>query len=390
MIGFAVPTSSLNVLIVDDDPLGRKLLTRSLENLGFGVIGCRDGLEALQILETGGPALLVLDYQMPELNGAQICELVRSHPNPEVAQTPIILLTAHSGEDQEIECLNAGADDFVTKPVNAAVLRARIDTHLRLHAMRRLLQDQKDELGSWREAHEQDLDRARLTQLALLPQRTPDLERWAVAAHYEPLIQVGGDIYDYQRLGNGSLLIWVADATGHGASAALLTTLTKLLFRHAIAENTTAQDIVRSVNRDLFGVFKGQSFMSAMCLVLSDDSEEIDLCGAGHPPAALLRKNGDREFLESAGPPIGLARELEIECSCATLEPGDALCLYTDGLLTPKKVATRNVTEDLRDVFQGGLPDPETFIAQSLDRARRESRDGKFTDDVTLVTAFRR
>ncbi len=103
------------------------------------MIECQSGFETMRLLEGGGPALVVLDYQMPDLNGAEVCELIRSSPDPEVAQSPIIMLTGHSNAEHEIECLRAGADDFVTKPVNLAVLRARIDTHRRLHAMRKQL-----------------------------------------------------------------------------------------------------------------------------------------------------------------------------------------------------------------------------------------------------------
>lgn len=381
---------TLNVLIVDDDRLGRKLLSRSLENHGFNVIECRDGREALQMLEESGPALLVLDYQMPEFNGAQICDLVRQSPDPDIAQTPIILLTAHSGEDHEIECLNAGADDFVTKPVNLAVLRARIETHLRLDALRRQLQSQKDELESWRASHEEDLDRARRTQLAILPQREPDLKNWAVAAHYQPLIQVGGDVYDYQRLTDGGMLLWVADATGHGASAALLTTLSKLLFRHAAAGHASPRRIIESVNRDLFGVFKGKSFMSTMCLRLYDDSPAVELCGAGHPPAVYLTGRGRPELIESASPPIGLQRDLPAASSNLTLAVGEGICLYTDGLLALPDVIKKSMAEELAQIFDTQATDPKEVIRSALARARQLARNGAFADDVTLVAAFRR
>src|SRR5438034_8742508 len=145
---------SLKILIVDDDPLSRQLLARSLRNGGYDVAECQSGSEALQILESSGPALLVLDYQMPELNGAQICELIRGDPDSEIAEVPIILLTAHSNTEHELECLKAGANDFVTKPVNTAVLRARIDTHLHMHALRETMRAQNAELEQWQHIHE--------------------------------------------------------------------------------------------------------------------------------------------------------------------------------------------------------------------------------------------
>ena len=80
--------------------------------------------------------LLVLDYDMPFLTGLEVCQRVRGDTDPAIATLPIILLTAYSGEEHEVACLGAGADDFVTKPVNLLILKARIETQLRLHALR--------------------------------------------------------------------------------------------------------------------------------------------------------------------------------------------------------------------------------------------------------------
>src|SRR5213075_1321308 len=107
-------------------------------------------------------------------------------------QIPVIMLTGHGIEASEVRCLQAGANDFVTKPINAAVLQARIETQLRLRSMPRQLAQQNDELDEWRRNLERDLAAARLTQQSLIPQRPPRLPGWQVAAYYRPVIQVGG------------------------------------------------------------------------------------------------------------------------------------------------------------------------------------------------------
>src|SRR3954462_7491872 len=141
---------SPRILIIDDDRFARELLARGLERLGFECVVCNDGREALQLIDTAPPSLIICDYEMPEFTGAQVCELIRQHRDPEIAALPIILLTAHSGDDPELESLAAGANDFVTKPINTAVLRARIETHLRLHLLRQQLEAQKAELENYR------------------------------------------------------------------------------------------------------------------------------------------------------------------------------------------------------------------------------------------------
>src|SRR5205085_993272 len=142
-----------------------------------------------------------------------------------IAQIPTIMLTGHGGEESEVLCLRAGADDFVTKPIHPEVLRARIETQLRLRSMREQLVKQNEELEAWRGNLEQDLEAAQRTQRSLIPAKPPEFPGWEVAAFYRPVIQVGGDIYGWLRMRDDRMLFWIADATGHGAAAALLTPL---------------------------------------------------------------------------------------------------------------------------------------------------------------------
>ena len=128
--------SGERILVADDDATSRKLLTRILTRTGFECTEAPDGIEALKLLRADPPSLLLLDYDMPGMDGAEVLKQLRRDGNAAVAQIPAIMLTGHGGEESEVLCLEAGADDFVTKPINEAVLRARIDTQLRLRSMR--------------------------------------------------------------------------------------------------------------------------------------------------------------------------------------------------------------------------------------------------------------
>src|SRR3954453_11727618 len=214
--------SGERILVADDDATSRKLLTRILTRAGFVCTEAPDGVEALKSLQAEPPSLVLLDYDIPEMDGAEGLKRWRHDGNAIIAQIPAIMLTGHGGEESEVLCLEAGADDFVTKPINQAVLRARIETQLRLRSMRSQLQKQNDELEAWRHNLERDLAAARLTQQSLIPQKPVALPGWDVAAVYRPVIQVGGDIYGWLRMADNRTLFWIADATGHGASAALL------------------------------------------------------------------------------------------------------------------------------------------------------------------------
>src|SRR5204862_3658045 len=178
------------ILIVDDDAASRKLLARMLTTAGYVCRETDNATDALKMVHDEQPAVLLLDFLMPKMDGAEALRRLRADPNPAIAQVPVIMLTGHG--ESEVTCLNAGADDFVIKPINAEVLRARIETQLRLHSMRVQLQQQHQELEAWRRNLERDLAAARLTQQALIPQRAPTLPGWEIAAGYRPVIEVGG------------------------------------------------------------------------------------------------------------------------------------------------------------------------------------------------------
>src|SRR6266480_315389 len=320
------------ILVADDDATSRKLLVRILSGAGYSCTQVSDGIEALASLHAEPPSLLLLDFDMPGMDGAEVLKQLRQDAEASIAQLPTIVLTGHGGEESEVLCLDSGADDFVTKPINQAVLRARIETQLRLRSMRIQLQQQNDELEAWRRNLERDLAAARLTQQSLIPHKPPKLSGWDVATCFRPVIQVGGDIYGWLRMRDDRFLFWIADATGHGASAALMTTLAKLLFHHGHAEQAQPAAIMQAVNNDLRGIFGGRSFMSAMCVALDPKTGRASVVGAGHPPLLVTRFGRGSEAIGSSAPPLGLVEQSQFTETILELNPGDAFTLYTDGL----------------------------------------------------------
>src|ERR1700747_1054476 len=294
------------ILVVDDDAKSRRVLSQMLNAGGYNCRVSNDGSEAMETIHARPPSLLLLDFDMPGLNGAEVLRRLRSDEDPTVAQIPAIMLTAHGSKESEVSCLQAGADDFVTKPVNASVLRARIETQLRLRSMRQQLERQNDELEKWRRDLERDLAAARLTQQSLIPQKPLVLPGWQIATCYRPVIQVGGDIYGWLRMKDGRVLFWIADGTGHGAAAALLTTLAKLLFHYGSVEHDTPARVMEAVNHDFRSIFGGRSFMTAMCVAVDASTGRASVVGAGNPPLLIAGRPGATETIASVAPPLGL------------------------------------------------------------------------------------
>jgi serine phosphatase RsbU (regulator of sigma subunit) len=382
--------SGERILVADDDATSRKLLTRILTRAGFDCNEAPDGIEALKLLRADPPSLLLLDYDMPGMDGAEVLKQLRRDGNAAVAQIPAIMLTGHGGEESEVLCLEAGADDFVTKPINDAVLRARIDTQLRLRSMRSQLQEQNDELEAWRRNLERDLEAARLTQQSLIPQKPPVLPGWEIAACYRPVIQVGGDIYGWLRMADGRTLFWIADATGHGASAALLTTLAKLLFHHGTGENNEPAKIMEAVNNDFRSIFGARSFMTAMCVALDPATGRASVVGAGHPPLLVARTGGRTESIPSSAPPLGLLERSEFIETRVDLEPGDAFFLYTDGIYgSAHEENPRLSSSRLAEMLQPLAENAQVLLDRVLDQAAIHD-NGKVPPDDVAAIAVRR
>ena len=382
--------SRAQILIVDDDAMSRKILGQMLASAGYECTESDNGAGALELVHAKQPSLLLLDFDMPGLNGAEVLKRLRSDSNPAVAQVPAIMLTGHGSEESEVRCLQAGADDFVTKPINAAVLRARIETHLRLRSMRRQLQRQNDELEEWRRNLERDLAAARLTQQSLIPQKPPNLPGWEIATCYRPVIQVGGDIYGWLRMKDGQMLFWIADGTGHGAAAALLTTLAKLLFHHGTMENDAPASVMEAVNNDFRSIFGARSFMTAMCVALDLSTGRASVVGAGHPPLLIARHSGGTESIASIAPPLGLIEHPQFTETIVDLNLGDAFLLYTDGLFgAARSNRVRLTPEHLAKMLDHSATSADALLRRILNQAAPDNGKDALPDDMAALAVRR-
>jgi sigma-B regulation protein RsbU (phosphoserine phosphatase) len=382
--------SHAEILVVDDDAMSRRVLGQLLSAAGYNCRVCKDGAEALDTIHEKPPSVLLLDFDMPGPNGAEVLRRLRSDQDPAVAQIPAIMLTAHGSEQSEVSCLQAGADDFVTKPVNSSVLRARIETQLRLRSMRRQLERQNDELEKWRRDLERDLAAARLTQQSLIPQKPLLLPGWQIATCYRPVIQVGGDIYGWLRMRDGRVLFWIADGTGHGAAAALLTTLAKLLFHYGSMDHDSPASLMEGVDNDFRSIFGARSFMTAMCVALDPATGQAQVVGAGHPPLLVVRHDGTTESIPSVAPPLGLIKRAAFNETAVGLESGDAFLLYTDGLFRWTKDERHRVTpEQLEKVLDRSAPSAEALLKRIAAQTAFKNSAKTAPDDVAAIAVRR-
>jgi serine phosphatase RsbU (regulator of sigma subunit) len=236
---------------------------------------------------------------------------------------------------------------------------------------------------------QEDLARAEVIQRALLPRKPPRLDGWSLETLYRPGRFVGGDLYDIIPFNERHLGIVIADAAGHGVAAAMLS----VLFKHRLAVWDRAAgaplepcEVLSRANAELCSdASTPGSFITAAYLLMDRVSGEARVAAAGHPPALWIRA-GEGRLLDRTGPALGLTPAARYTQETFTLEPGDRLLLYTDGLLDGGPASPTHPQ------LISALAEPDGDRAELL-RAFHEAatRDASHDpDDITIILLERR
>jgi len=359
----------MKILIADDDSITRRLLETILSKWGYQVMIAQDGDEAWRVLQgEGAPKLAILDWMMPGLDGVEICR--RARQRMDTPYVYMMLLTSKIRKEDIIEGMDAGADDYLTKPFNRHELEVRLRAGLRILDLQEALGASGEELARAR-AHETDLG-ARVRQTLLLgepPAMHPGLE---IAAFSVPGTELEGDFYDFFPHGAGCLDIVMGDVRGRGLTAALIAAATKnhllrILHRGALKGISPAQ-IVTQVHDAVGGQFLGQSTYETLCYARLDTEERrLDYVDCGHTPTlrweAATQKVG---LLQGDNMPLGVSQYENYRQLSLSFAPGDQFLFYSEGVTGAKDEGGKEYGADrLTALLKAhGTDAPETLIAQ--------------------------
>lgn len=364
------------ILVVDDEPGILRTVERVLGER-HQVVGARGAEEALALFASFEPDLAILDVRMPEIDGFELTARLKTAR----ADLDVILMTGSINEldAQLIRAIREKAFYFIQKPFDREVLQTLVGRCLELRSLERANRGHLVRL-------ERELNAARTFQQSLLPPETGRIGRIAIAAHYAPCDELGGDVFDYAACGPGRATVLVADVSGHGVSAAMLTGVVKSAFRTTRAEEF---DPITVVNRIWSGIrpFGDERFVTVFCARVSSEEPLLEYVNAGHPPGLLWGRRRDTTSLDSTGPMISPAwPNPRWERNSVTLSDGDRLLLYTDGVTETHGehglFGVERIVEETRRSPQGG-----GGLLESILRAQREFSAGRpLQDDVTLLT----
>ncbi len=412
------------VLIADDNPDIHYLIKRMLKSRGYEFIDAFDGKEAISKIKTERPDIVLLDLRMPGMDGIEVLQEIKRKGLAE--DTPILVLTVISDEDLKVKALSLGASDFLTKPPHPFELKARINTYLRLkkvtkdlriysEKLEKLVEEKTAELrkyvnqlekmveekvGVIREQNEElqrSIKAAANVQKSLLPSNFPMGKYLSFNIKYLPCETIGGDFYDVFRIDEDNIGLFIADVSGHGVPSAMISIFLKQEISYRVKRIVEDRkynivkpaELLKLVNESFIQSNIGEGFFYITMVYANYNitGKELIISVAGHHALPILKRaDGKTEVVKVESYPIGWFNGVSYEDLVYTLNPGDRLVLYTDGIFDVLCNSYENITLNKRVQMVENLLESGD-INEKLDSLIADylNREGKLNDDLTFM-----
>jgi serine phosphatase RsbU (regulator of sigma subunit) len=377
------------VLVVDDNEANRDVLSRRLKRQGHSVAVAEDGRQALEMMRMQSFDLVLLDIMMPEMNGYQVLEVLKS--DEQLRHVPVIMISALDDIDSVVRCIELGAEDYLYKPFNPVLLKARVSASLE----KKWLRDQEQ---AYLQAVKRELELGRRIQADFLPGTIPQPEGWEIAATFRPAREVAGDFYDVFVLPGNLVGLVIADVCDKGVGAALFMALIRGLIR-AFSEQVLAGAIdalnavpmtSNYIARHHHNNHSRHMFATLFFGVLNPQDGTLTYINGGHEPPLIIGSSGVRQHLEPTGPAIGFMADSTFEIAQTTIEPGNIFFSYTDGVTEARNTDRELFTEERLLSLMTCAPHSASALMEHVEASVREHIvDTTPSDDITML-ALRR
>ncbi len=365
------------ILVVDDEPGMLRAVERVLSE-DHHVIGTRFSCEALSIASEFHPELAIVDIRMPDLDGFELMAQLKAR----FPALDVILMTCSVDDLDEkfVRAIRSAAFYFIQKPFDREVLKTLVERCVELRWRR---EDHRQNLIRL----ETEMAEARAFQQSLLPDPETIVNGVAVCCRYTPCSALGGDLYDYAATTAGRTALLIADVSGHGVSAAMLTGIVKSAFHASHVDGFEPFAVVQRVSMGL-AAFSPDRFVTLVAALISPDERQLQYVNAGHPPSILWGSTREPLWLHSTGPLVSpVLTRSTWEAPVVRMDEGDHLLLYTDGvsetLADDDGHAERRFTGTIERASEGGAPLLDAILAD----IHHELAGRPQPDDLTLLTA---
>ncbi len=373
------------ILIVDDSRLTREMLRTGLERHGHNILSAENGRKAMDILNKGAEVdLIILDLVMPDMDGFQFLDWRAAAPDTRMI--PVIVSSSLDDFGAITKALSMNCTDYFTKPLNSRDLEITLPLKIRnAVANRRLVLQTRMQ----NQILNRELEIAARYQHFLLPRKV-DIQGLDVSWHFEPCSGVGGDYFDFFKLGESRYAVVVADVSGHGVASAMTAAIIKALLQSYFEKQATASEALSMLNEDLVRLTPADVFVTAFAGIFDQSQHLFTWSLGGHPHPVLIKKGSAASFM--GGPSnllgvfSGLEQVLELAGGETEVQPGDRIFIYTDGLTEAANAQAEpfgpNRLLSLMDQTKG-LPPTQTrdVVLNHLSRFV----GGEFHDDVAYI-----
>nr|WP_246070677.1 fused response regulator/phosphatase [Paenibacillus kobensis] len=388
---------NMRIIVVDDNAMNVTVVQEMLKRAGYhNISSCSSALELyerLGLAEDGTdqrPAseepvadLILLDMMMPRVDGITACRTI--HGLERLKDVPIIMVTAIGDSKKLAEALDAGAADYVTKPINRVELMARIRSALRLKQEKNWHKERDRRLRD-------ELRLAREVQYAVLPQRLEN-ERIVIDAIYRPSEELSGDLYAWHRIDDHRYAVAVIDAMGHGISSSLVCMFIASVLKEVMSKLTDPEDVIMELNRRAMQLHFSdqliQYYFTGIYMIIDLEQGTAEYVNAGHPPGLVIRCGKEETVrIEGGSPAIGLFDGITVRKQSVSIASGDRIVIVTDGLLDWSSGGTEDEddsdpVERLRCTLSSGSE--ASYLEQWTNELFGSEEPGGNSDDQCLL-----
>jgi sigma-B regulation protein RsbU (phosphoserine phosphatase) len=365
------------ILVVDDEPGMLRAVERVLGE-DHQVVGTQRSREALSLASDFQPELAIVDIRMPELDGFDLMAQLKAR----FPALDVILMTGSVDDLDEklVRAIRSPAFYFIQKPFDREVLRTLVERCVELRWRR---EDHRQNLKRL----EAEMAEARAFQLSLLPDRERVVNRVAVCCRYTPCSALGGDLYDYAAAAAGRTALVIADVSGHGVSAAMLTGIVKSAFHASHVDGFEPCAIVQRVSMGL-AAFSPERFVTLVAVLIAPDERQLRYVNAGHPPIALWGAGREPHWLTSTGPLVSpVLTKSTWDAPVVPMRDGDHILLYTDGVSETLADSDGRAEGRFADAIGRASEGGAMLLDAILAEIDRELAGRPQPDDLTLLTA---
>ncbi len=382
-------SAGLSLLYVEDDPVGTEIIRMMLEPFFTNLYEANDGQEGLRQFYLHKPDIIITDLMMPVMDGIAMMKEIRKSDQ----KTPVLLMTASLEHLHLVEAINLGVSKFLPKPIRTEALQRAllgITRELHLEKVAEKARRQEVELLQYRNRYhslQQELAQSKekhiarnLLQDIFIPDKRKG-EGWLVDLIQMPRDVMSGDSYSIIPLKNNTLLVFLADAMGHGLSASVTSMLATAFFNHLAESPACAQDFSSLVRETIS--FAANNLLEEevfSCLLMEFDPEmgiaRFASCGM---PAVLMIRDGIVEQVKGANPPVS-SLSPQVKLQEISLEGISDILLATDGLTDIAMLNGGIYREKINEDLLATVTAAELFA-----KYRLQCNDEENDDDITLI-----